>query len=133
MPVGDDPLLRIEEDMDGDRLLAPVGLRHRGDADERADLDVGERRLHQGHHPAGIDQLDLQRFAAARLDVQGVAVDLLDLTANSGGLRLLCKAGGCGEHQRKAGDAECAPRHLVHGILPKARSGSAPGASDPSI
>ena len=41
-PVGHDTFLRVEKDVDGDRLLAAVGLRHGGDADEFADVDVGQ-------------------------------------------------------------------------------------------
>src|SRR6266446_29173 len=41
---------RLGEDMDLHCLLAAVGLRHAGDADERVVLDVGERRLDCAAH-----------------------------------------------------------------------------------
>ncbi len=53
-------------------------------------------------------------IAVARLDVQHVAVDLLDLAAHAHRLRLLGKARGSGEQQGQTGRAEHAPCDLVH-------------------
>jgi hypothetical protein len=77
------PALRFEEDVDRDRLLAAVRLRHRGDADVGVRLDVGERSLDEVHHPHVVRHVHGQRRAVARLDGQRVAVDLLDLPANA--------------------------------------------------
>ena len=79
-----------QENVDGERLLAAIRLRHGRHADERAFLDVGERRL--DHAPmirAGVGELHFQFAAVARLDGQHLAVDLFDLAADADGLRLL--------------------------------------------
>ena len=51
---------RLGEDVHLERLLAAIGLRHAGDADVGALLDVGERGLDQRDHHRVVRQLDLQ-------------------------------------------------------------------------
>ena len=73
------PALRLGEDVDRDRLLAAVGLRHRGHADVGIRLDVGERSLEQARHAHVVRHIDGQHRTVARLHGQRVALDLLDL------------------------------------------------------
>jgi hypothetical protein len=120
MPVGDDALLRVEKDVNGDCLLTTVGLRHGGDADEFTDLNVGQRCLDESQHPRRIDELHFHHLATAGFDVEDVPLHLFDLAADAHSRRrLLGKARGCGEQQGKAGHAEQAPCHLIHVVLPK--------------
>jgi hypothetical protein len=55
------PAHRLGEDVDLHRLLAAVGLRHAGDADERIVLDVGERRLDDSAHRGIVTRADRRR------------------------------------------------------------------------
>ena len=113
---------RLREDMNFHRLLAAVGLRHAGDADEGVVLDVGERRLDDAADRGIVGQLDLVRgLAVARLDRQQRPVDRLHRAAHANWRRLLGKARGCGKQQGEAGYPENAPCGLVHVVLPKSR------------
>src|SRR6516164_7899334 len=113
---------RLGEDMNLHRLLAAVGLRHAGDADERIVLDVGERRLDDAAHRGIVGQPHLVcRLPVARLDRQHGSVDRLDRAAHTHLRRLLGKARGCDKQQGKTGRAERAPCDLVHVVLPKPR------------
>ena len=106
--------------MDRDGLLAPVGLRHGGDADEFAHLDVVERCLDQRHHPRRVDELHLDHVSVARFDVENITLDFLDLTTDAHRRRLLLgKARGRGEQQGEARHGKNATCDLVHVVLPK--------------
>src|SRR5580692_10345433 len=64
--------------MNLDRILLAVRARHRGGADERAELDVGERNLDDSHDLHIGAQVQLHVLAAARLDREQVAIDTFD-------------------------------------------------------
>jgi hypothetical protein len=72
-----------------DRLLATVGLRHRGDADGRTLLDVGKLRLGHGSDTGVVGERHVDRATVARLDHKPVAIDPLDSAANADRRRLL--------------------------------------------
>ena len=77
------------KDVDRDRLLAAVGLRHTTDADEGADLDVAELRLGVGDHRPVLGQADLHARAVARLHHQHIAIEAFDGAADAAVLRRL--------------------------------------------
>src|SRR5262252_2321341 len=113
---------RLGEDVDLHRLLAAVGLRHAGDADERIVLNVGERGLDDPAHRGIVGQPHLVcRLPVARLDGEHRSVDRLDRAAHAHRRWLLGKARGCDKQQGKTGRAERAPCDLVHVVLPKPR------------
>src|SRR5262245_43025003 len=118
-PIGHHAALCIQEDVNGERLLRAVRLRHGRDADERAFLDVGEGRLEHGVDPRRIRELDLQLGAVTGLDRQNRAIDLLDLAADADGLRLLREGRGCGEHEGQSRGCERALSYVVHYYLPE--------------
>jgi hypothetical protein len=83
------------EDMDLDRFLRTVGLRHRSAADELAFADIGHRRLHHGDDQNLLCKVELEFVAFGRFRRHGVAVNLLDDAAQADGLRLLSKGQRC--------------------------------------
>ena len=80
--------------MDRDGFLGAVGLRHAGDADIVALLDVGQRRLGDAGDGDIVRHLHFALVAVARLDRQHRTIDALDGAANAQRLRLLCRCGG---------------------------------------
>jgi len=91
-------VLASREDVDLDCLQASVGLRHRGDADHDAGLDVVERRLDDGANRGVGLELEFQVGPFTRFDHQEVAVDLLDRAAHA---RRRLRPGS---HDRERGD-----------------------------
>src|SRR3979409_531167 len=66
---------RLGEDVDLHAALAAVGLRHAGDADEGALLDVGIGRLYDRDHHRIVGELGFHVGAFAGLDGQHRAID----------------------------------------------------------
>ena len=73
----------FREDVDFDRLLGAVRLRHGGDADEYALLDVGQRLAIDGKDLGVIRELDFRRDAVTAFDVHRLAVDAFDRAAHA--------------------------------------------------
>src|SRR5262249_20871750 len=106
--------LRVAEDMNRDRLLAAVGLRHGADADIDARLDVLERGLHRRGKPNVVRHYRGEGGALARLDRERLAFDLLERSADTDPLRLLGDARARDQGRSQTGGAEHAARYLVH-------------------
>ena len=79
----------LGEDVHFERLLRAVRLRHRGAAEERAFLDVGDRCLDHARRSARCRSASACAVAIAGLQRQRIAVDLLDGAAQAHGRRLL--------------------------------------------
>ncbi len=101
----------LGEQHHGDRLLRPVGLRHRADADEGAGLDVGKlHRIDLGHREVGREgQLDAVAVALAQ--DHGGGRQRLHRAAQAHGGGLLGQ-GAAGEGQRGEGEEFTSIRHL---------------------
>src|SRR5580704_16493528 len=79
----------LREDMNFERFLGAIGLRHGGAADEEAFLDVGERGVDHVDHAHVVGELDRKLRTLARLDRQRVAVEFFNRTAYAHRLLLL--------------------------------------------
>ena len=95
---------RFREDMDFERLLGAIRLRHRGDADEGILMDVGECRLRDAAHLGIVREMDSDGGTLAGLDLERVAVDLFDRAAHA--CRSLRRSGANRQQKRQSGGAE---------------------------
>ncbi len=90
------------EDVDGDRALTAISLRHRGDAD----IGVGCQLLERGFDHCGqahvVGHHDFEIFSFARLHLEILAVDLLDGAADS--YRFLLRVADRCRHHRNGRD-----------------------------
>src|SRR6266850_6787240 len=93
------------------RLLCAVGLWNAAAGDIVARLDVGGRRLDPGDDQRIVGKLQYDR-AAGRLDVQRIALDLIEGAGNALRRRLLRRRGGNRKHRRQ-GDGRHDP-HCAH-------------------
>src|SRR5215510_593798 len=113
------PALRLAEDMDGDRLLAAVGLRIGGHPDIGVGLDILDRRLDEAHHAHVFRGCHRDLVALARLDDRRVAVDLLDGAADADRRRALRpygrRAGDQGDREGAGGEPD---NVTLHGFPP---------------
>src|SRR3984957_20951307 len=121
--------------MNLDRILPAVRTRHRGGAEEGAELDLGERNLDDSDDLHIGRQVQLDVVAAARLDHEQVAIDTFDGAAHPRRCRRLLGNGAkdrCSYHRR--GDQRTGKRRTDYGHRGSSSvCGTLPGHPDSSM